>query len=250
MKTTWDYTNLAEAYLKRPDYSPAAIEELVRSAHLKKGDDVCDIGAGVAHLTLMLANRNFNVVAVEPNDAMRSLGKKRTLTFSNVAWFEGTGEQTGQSSGKFKLCTFGSSFNVVDRKKALEEVKRISIQNGWFACLWNHRDLTDPIQNEIETIIKSQIDGYNYGVRREDQYGFLVESNFLKDVKIIEGKVVHTQSVDDCIKAWESHATLERQAGPAFHSIINLIRAYLEKLQVKEIQIPYTTKIWAGELKS
>ena len=28
MKTEWDYTNLAEAYLKRPEYAPKAIQKM------------------------------------------------------------------------------------------------------------------------------------------------------------------------------------------------------------------------------
>lgn len=31
MKTEWDYTNLAEAYLKRPDYSSDAIKKNVEA---------------------------------------------------------------------------------------------------------------------------------------------------------------------------------------------------------------------------
>ena len=29
MKTEWDYTNLADAYLKRPDYAPEAIKKML-----------------------------------------------------------------------------------------------------------------------------------------------------------------------------------------------------------------------------
>ena len=44
-------------------------------------------------------------------------------------------ENTGQSSGRFGLVTFGSSFNVCDREKALEETARILKPGGWFACV-------------------------------------------------------------------------------------------------------------------
>src|SRR3954447_13572753 len=115
MKTEWDYTVLADAYLKRPDYSEAAIDELLRVAGVTKGTAVCDVGAGVAHLTLMLAHRGLDVTAVEPNDAMRANGLKRTHDLPNVHWHEGTGEQTGQSDSSFALVTFGSSFNVCNR---------------------------------------------------------------------------------------------------------------------------------------
>ena len=71
MKTDWDYTKLADAYLKHPDYAEAAINAMLSIAGVKKGMKICDMGAGVAHLTLMLASRGMGIVAVEPNDAMR-----------------------------------------------------------------------------------------------------------------------------------------------------------------------------------
>ena len=38
MKTEWDYTNLADAYLRRPDYAPSAIQELLIRAGVKQGE--------------------------------------------------------------------------------------------------------------------------------------------------------------------------------------------------------------------
>ena len=43
MKTEWDYTNLADAYLRRPDYAPSAIQELLIRAGVKQGDTACDV---------------------------------------------------------------------------------------------------------------------------------------------------------------------------------------------------------------
>ena len=48
MKTEWDYTSLASAYLKRPDYSEEAIDQIMAIAGVAAGDLVYDIGAGVA----------------------------------------------------------------------------------------------------------------------------------------------------------------------------------------------------------
>ena len=78
MKTEWDYTDLAAAYLKRPDYAQSAIDRMLETAGVKKGDVVCDVGAGAAHLTLKLAEHGLHVCAVEPNDAMRANGIERT----------------------------------------------------------------------------------------------------------------------------------------------------------------------------
>ena len=37
MKTEWDYTNLAEAYLKRPEYAESAIDEMLRLTGVQEG---------------------------------------------------------------------------------------------------------------------------------------------------------------------------------------------------------------------
>ncbi len=79
MKTDWDYTHLAEAYLARPTYAAAVIDAVLMITSTDGREKVCDVGAGVAHLTLMLAEREKTIVAVELNHAMRSLGIKRTI---------------------------------------------------------------------------------------------------------------------------------------------------------------------------
>ena len=182
MKTEWDYTGLAEAYLKRPDYAQEAIDKMLLTAKMQKGDMVCDVGAGAAHLTLKLAEYGLQVFAIEPNDAMRRNGIQRTSKYEEVTWFEGVGEDTGMESNKFDLVTFGSSFNVCNREEALIETKRILKPNGWFACMWNHRDLEDPLQKQIENLLAENIENYNYGTRREDQTDVICQSGLFKEV--------------------------------------------------------------------
>ncbi len=249
MKTEWDYTTLAEAYLERPDYAGAVIDAALSIAAVDKDDNVCDVGAGVAHLTLMLAKRELNVTAVEPNDAMRANGIKRTEDFLNVNWHEGTGEHTGQAARSFRMVTFGSSFNVCDREAALKETARILKPCGWFACLWNHRQLDDPIQSRIETIIKERIENYGYGTRRKDQTAVIEASNLFGPVVHLDSRVVHEQTVAECVEAWRSHATLERQAGAAFGDVVAAIDEYLVGLKLDKIQIPYSTNVWVAQLR-
>lgn len=249
MKTEWDYTTLADAYLKRPDYADAAIDAMLSIAGAEQGDTFCDVGAGVAHLTLMLAARGLDVTAVEPNDAMRANGIKRTADLGNVKWHEGTGEVTGQAAQAFDMITFGSSFNVCDRQQALKETARILKPRGWFACMWNHRNLDDPIQARIEAIIKERVADYGYGTRREDQTAVIDASALFGPVVHLDARVIHEQSIEECLEAWRSHATLERQAGAKFHEVISAIDDYLQSLQTTSIQIPYSTNIWVAQLR-
>jgi ubiquinone/menaquinone biosynthesis C-methylase UbiE len=250
MKTQWDYTDLARAYLKRPDYADAAIDGLLDRARLSRGASACDVGAGVAHLTLELLERGLAVVPVEPNDEMRRLGAERTRAkYPGVSWFEGTGEQTGQPAGKFDLVTFGSSFNVTDRAKALAETVRILKPRGWFACMYNHRELDDPLQARIEAAIQRHLPEYGYGTRREDQTPVIDESGLFDAVQHIEARIVHRQSHADCIEAWRSHATLERQAGGRFNEVLESIAGVLAAHGRDPIEVPYMTRVWLAQAR-
>ena len=248
MKTQWDYTEYAKAYLNRPDYAENTVPEIIKHTGLKKGDLICDMGAGVAHLTLLLAKYDFNIRAVEPNDEMRKLGISRTENYSNITWSIGTGEKSNEPDNKYHMVTFGSSFNVCQQDKALEETWRILRPNGYLCCLWNHRDIEDSIQNRIENIIKEEIPNYTYGKRRTNPTEEILASNHFKNVISLELRVIHEQSIENCIKAWYSHATLGRQSGKKFKSIIARIHEYLCSLNVEKISIPYDTRIYIAQV--
>ena len=200
MKTDWDYTELAKAYLKRPNYSGAAIDAMLKAADMKKGMKICDVGAGVAHLSLELASRSFNVKAIEPNNAMRELGKERTKHLTNIEWEEGIGEATNQKSASFEMVTFGSSFNVCDPKTTLWETARILKPNGWFACMYNNRHLSDPIQLNIEKIIKEMLPEYKYGFRRENHAKIIEESELFGPIVQICSSIIHKQKIMPVLK--------------------------------------------------
>ena len=104
------------------------------------GKPVADIGAGTGKLTKELLKQGLTVKSVEPNAAMRAIGIQNTKGQS-VTWSVGTGEETGLPTCSVYSAFFGSSFNVVNQSRALVEVTRILVPNGWFACMWNHRDL-------------------------------------------------------------------------------------------------------------
>jgi len=124
----------------------------------------------------------------------------------------------------------------------------VLVPKGWFACMWNHRDLDDPIQQRIESIIKSSIPEYSYGSRREDPTNVINASGHFSATKSMDGSFVWKMSKSDIIVAWKSHATLKRQAGSdaVFNSIIQEIASYLDGLP-EIIDVPYTTRIYFAQ---
>jgi len=157
------------------------------------------------------------------------------------------GDQIGQFFANW--VTFGSSFNVCNRQQALKETARILKPCGWFACLWNYRQLEDPIQARIEEIIKGLVPGFGYGTRREDQTDIIDDSGLFGTVVHLDSCINHEQTIEECVEAWRSHATLERQAGAAFDGVIAAIENYLQSLGTRSIQVPYSTNIWIAQLR-
>jgi len=240
----WDYTRLAAHYEHRPPYAPAAIEQMIEAASLQQGDEVCDIGAGTGHLTVELLSLGLQVTAIEPNSSMRGVGIKRTLNYPKMSWVAAAGEVTGLPEDRFRLASFGSSFNVVRQLDALKEANRILRPDGWFACLWNHRDLDDPLQAEIEAFIRRILPAYTYGVRREDPTGVIMTSGLFTEPVYFEATVRHLLPATVFSEGWRSHATLQRQAGERFGELVSGIDGLIKQTGQDDITVPYTTRVW------
>jgi ubiquinone/menaquinone biosynthesis C-methylase UbiE len=243
----WNYTNRARFYDNRADYSEPLLKESFEFMGLTPSTRVADIGAGTGKLTKVLAQSGLLINAVEPNDAMRAIGEKN-VALKSVVWSSGTGEATGLPGSSFAAAFFGSSFNVVDQAAALNEVLRLLLPRGWFCCMWNHRDLDDPIQARIEQTIAGRIANYSYGSRREDPTAVIEASkSFERSIaRSRQFKVSMTRDV--VMEAWRSHETLARQAGAEFSNVIDAINECLP--DTPTIEVPYTTRIWMARRAS
>jgi SAM-dependent methyltransferase len=242
----WDYTPLADAYVARPDYADAAIEEIAALTSLGPGARALDLGAGAGHLTIRLAALGCDVLALEPNAAMRTHGIRRTRELRNVRWMDGLMEGTGLPGSSFRACTYGSSFGVVDRPVTLREAARLLQDGGWFVCVFNHRVLEDPLQREIETFIRSRVPDYDLGTRRQEQDEVIASSGMFGPPHKIEASVAHVRPVEEWITAWRSHATLQRQSGDRFHEIVDGIAAIVKRACTDSVEVPYVTRGWVA----
>lgn len=241
----WDYTNRAATYDARAAYSDAALDKLIRAMGCRPWEPVADIGAGTGKLTILLLDRSLTVIAIEPNDAMRELGIRNT-TGRAVTWAKADMHHTGIDDSSVAHAFFGSSFNVADQQVTLKEVARILKQNGSFTCMWNHRDLTDPLQAEIENIFKREVPNYNYGKRREDPTADIEESKLFGPINHIKERFLASLPAQDWVSAWSSHATVARQVG---EQKMAEIVAEIGRLvgDAKGVTVPYTTVIWYAQ---
>ncbi|MFQ6342737.1 class I SAM-dependent methyltransferase [Campylobacter sp. VTCC 70190] len=247
VENKWDYTKHAKFYSYRPNYAPKSIDMLI-SLVGKDKIRVADIGAGTGNLSIMLLERDCEVVSVEPNDAMREIGIEKTQG-KNITWIRAVANNSTLKSETFDWVTFGSSFDVIDRNESLQEAHRLLSKNGWFTCMWNHRDLNDPVQKIAEDTIVEFVPNYTRGTRREDQRPIIESRKDLFDnIVYTEEDFYFHQNIENYINAWRSVknrywdvATKEGE------ELLNKIMDKIKERLPKEFSIKYTTRTWSAK---
>ena len=85
-----------------------------------------------------------NLVAVEPNDAMRIRGIE--CLGKNMKFLNGSAEKTGLESNSFDLITMASSFHWTDTQLALKEFDRALSEKGVFCAILESKILKNQSQ--------------------------------------------------------------------------------------------------------
>jgi ubiquinone/menaquinone biosynthesis C-methylase UbiE len=169
------FTGRAETYDRfRLRYPPDTILVLLRTwCGLQPDWLIADIGAGTGMLSeVFLANGN-PVIAIEPNDEMRSLCKQLLAGWPRLEVHNATAEATGLTDASINMVAAGRAFHWFDIPRALTEFRRILKPNGWLVLVSLGRDKGEDQQSrDFEYLLT------HHGV--DDNYaraGFRVHEN-------------------------------------------------------------------------
>jgi len=135
----------------RPTYPAAALDALFDGLG-DAGDVVAaDLGAGTGISSRLLAERGAQVLAIEPNQAMREAAEPHP----RVEWIAGTAERTGLDEASIDLVTAFQAFHWFDHAKALREIVRILRPAGRAAVIYNERDESDPFTAAYGDLVRA-----------------------------------------------------------------------------------------------
>jgi ubiquinone/menaquinone biosynthesis C-methylase UbiE len=246
----WDYSNLAQSYEHRANYAPQVVKRIM--AHIAPTSKPCqaiDIGAGTGKFTRPLLSAGCRVVAVEPNAAMHAAAVSMNASVQ-ADWVHATAERLPLAAHTFDLACYASSFNVVDTRSALSEASRVLKDSAVLAILWNHRDLTDPLQIQIEQVIRSALPNFEYGLRRNDPAETVLTSGHFSAIEHFRCDFEHETDHQHFMSAWRSHATLARAASAAVSadSSNTTFERVLERIAdivpTQPFVVPFSTAVW------
>jgi SAM-dependent methyltransferase len=134
----WVFNRMADVYGARPAYPPALIDALVRlvDGELADGGRVIDVGAGIGHVALPLAERGLEVVAIEPALAMlERLTKTAEERGLSVRAVHATAEALPLPDHSAALIVIADALHFVDAELTAHEIARVLVPRGALAIV-------------------------------------------------------------------------------------------------------------------
>jgi ubiquinone/menaquinone biosynthesis C-methylase UbiE len=134
------FSDRAQDYAKyRPSYPSEAINCILEGLDTF-GLITADIGAGTGISSRLLADRGVQVMAIEPNAAMRQVAQA-AQAHPLVEFLDGSAENTKLPDNSVDLVTCFQAFHWFNPEPTLREFARILQPEGRIALVWNDRDL-------------------------------------------------------------------------------------------------------------
>lgn len=145
-------TKVADYVASRPDYATALLVTLRERCGLAAGACIADVGAGTGILSRSLLDRGFQVIAVEPNEAMRAAAEAALAGRAGYRSVAGSAEAMPLPAGSVNLITAAQAFHWFDPEPARRECLRVLKPHGQVALIWNDRTANDPLQSVLDDI--------------------------------------------------------------------------------------------------
>jgi len=146
-KRAGSFGGVAEHYERyRPGPPVAAVDWILPA----RPATVVDLGAGTGALTRLLIDRAKDVVAVEPDDRMRS---RLALELPGVRAVAGRGESMPISDASADAVLASSSWHWMELAPTLQEVGRVLVAGGVLGVLWSGPDPEGPFLVQAQALL-------------------------------------------------------------------------------------------------
>jgi SAM-dependent methyltransferase len=146
-----------EYELGRPDWPVELLDRVIANLNLGPGATVLDLGAGTGKLTRPLVSRFSRVIAVEPDDSMRSLLEQLLPDVEAVA---ATAESIPVLAGSIDCVFSAEAFHWFAAPAVLDELARVLRPGGGLVLLWNMptREVEPVVPAEADRLIEEAIE--------------------------------------------------------------------------------------------
>ena len=229
--------------LYRPSYPSEAIDWILEGLGAPDRLIAADIGAGTGISSRLLAERGVNVIAIEPNAAMRQAATPHPL----VQFQDGNAESTKLEDNSVDLVTCFQAFHWFNPEPTLTEFARILKPGAILVTVWNNRDRQDEFTAEYSHLIQTTSNNQSelrYGTER-----FLRDTDLFSSVRHLIFPYSQTLDCKALIGRAMSTSYIPKQGELATKFLQDLDRLY-EKYQDSDglVCLKYNTSVYLTSL--
>ena len=170
----WVFNKLVKEYAARPAYPTTVVDQVdaevanvVRARHSidtqafdpGKSGTIVDIGSGIGHFALPLANRGHRVVALEPAERMlEALRKNATeAEAKNLITYHARAEALPLADGTADVALISDALHFIDVERTAAEVSRVLRPYGTLIVVVCRFGDT-PFMGELQAVIERHAD--------------------------------------------------------------------------------------------
>lgn len=222
MDSTTRFGNRAGDYARyRPSYPIEAIDAVLDGFTAPR---VADLGAGTGISSVLLADAGAQVLAIEPNAAMRGSIPSRP----EIVVIDGTAEATTLPARSVDVITAFQAYHWFDPDRVLPEAERIGRPRARFAAVWNERDESDPFVRAYSDVIRRYTSDDTESRRRKTSVDHDLSAHGWSQVRVLEFR--HSKPVDyeELIGRTRSASYLPRE-GPPYESMATELHALYDR---------------------
>jgi ubiquinone/menaquinone biosynthesis C-methylase UbiE len=124
----------------RPDFDNVAVQRFIDNLGLKKGSKVLELACGTGKFTKSIANREYDLLAVEPSIGMLETFKKN---FPAITVKEGSSYSLPVDDNSQDAVIAAQAFHWFADRDSLKEISRVLKPGGKLGLIWNYDDCAD-----------------------------------------------------------------------------------------------------------
>lgn len=176
----------------RPCYPDALVDAVLSYAGVSDGGRLLEIGCGTGQATRSFAERNNEILCVEPGENLIKFAKEKCRRFPRVSFAHSTFEEW-QGEGRFQAIYAAQSFHWIEETLRYKKTHELLEDQGTLALFWNSiKDDTEFSRAENEVWVK------HFGEKMRGSYSELFEleglleldsfrqSSYFKDVEYLQ----------------------------------------------------------------
>ena len=137
----------------RPAYPEELIDALISMTGIQSDSKILEIGSGTGKATLLLAQRGFSILCVEPGRDLASIAAQNLQDYPRVEFEIVAFEQWHERPSEFNLVMSAQAFHWIPKTIGYAKAARVLKERGRLALLWNmYPDPTDTIFLDLRKV--------------------------------------------------------------------------------------------------